>query len=143
MEWYLDKYTLKLTHEKPDWLWDIGVEGVDRNKAAVRMEDEIKPHNHAMSVKMYSILNQDVDHYLDETLLSLKLLKGTHYKIATFNGPSVWLINSDTTLAIEVNQAFGPGAAPFNQVNMHSEQLAAKNAPLLFGSFLIPYPKPV
>ncbi|WP_163532651.1 hypothetical protein [Helicobacter suis] len=129
MEWYLDKKTLKLTYKKPDWLWNMGVVW---NKAAVHIQDQIEPHNHATLMQMYNLLNQDKNHDFDQTLLSFKPLQGTHYKIATFDGPSIWLIQSNNTLAIEVNQAFGPGATPFNQVNRHSEQLVIKNAPLLW-----------
>ncbi len=142
--WWVDKQTLKLANQRPD----------DYPYGADPTYDEIWAHNQAIPtqiIKMwnlfytgpYAIMREDMDvSYFKKALLSLKPLQGTDWQSATFDGPSVWLINANTTQAIEVQQAFGDNATLFNQINTRAQQLDAKKAPLLFGSFFEALPKP-
>ncbi|WP_233710878.1 hypothetical protein [Helicobacter salomonis] len=134
--WWIDKQTLRLTNKRPD------------NYYGADLDNDIAAHNQAMSLKMYNLLTNTTGtsftNFIDfnETLLSLKPLQGTRWQSATFDGPSVWLIDENTTQAIEVEQAFGANATLFNQINARTQALSAKNAPLLFGSFFKVLPKP-
>uniref|UniRef100_UPI0018F7F416 hypothetical protein n=1 Tax=Helicobacter felis TaxID=214 RepID=UPI0018F7F416 len=134
--WWIDKQTLRLTNKRPD------------NYYGADLDNDIAAHNQAMPLKMYNLLTNTTGtsftNFIDfnETLLSLKPLQGTPWQSATFDGPSVWLIDENTTQAIEVQQAFGDNATLFNQINIRAQELNAKKAPLLFGSFFKVLPKP-
>ncbi|WP_120944383.1 hypothetical protein [Helicobacter labacensis] len=134
--WWIDKQTLRLTNKRPD------------NYRGADLGNDIAAHDQAMPLKMYNLLTNttdfDVTSFIDfkENLLSLKPLQGTQWQSATFDGPSVWLIDKNTTQAIEVKQAFGDHATLFNEINARAQALSAKKAPLLFGSFFEVLPKP-
>ncbi len=133
--WWIDKQTLRLTNKRPD------------NYYGADLDNDIAAHNQAMPLKMYNLLTNTTGtsftNFIDfnETLLSLKPLQGTDWQSAIFDGPSVWLIDENTTQAIEVTQAFGANATLFNKINARTQALTAKNAPLLFGSFFEVLPK--
>ncbi len=142
--WWVDKQSLKLANQRPS----------DYPYGADPTYDAIWAHNQAIPtqiIKMWNLFytgpyatmreNMDVS-YFKKALLSLKPLKGTDWKSVTFDGPSVWLMDKNTTQAIEVMQAFGDNATLFNQINARTQALSAKNAPLLFGSFFKVLPKP-
>ncbi|WP_235852558.1 hypothetical protein [Helicobacter vulpis] len=142
--WWVDKQTLKLANQRPD----------DYPYGADPTYDEIWAHNQAIPtqiIKMwnlfytgpYATMRKDMDvSYFKKALLSLKPLQGTDWQSVTFDGPSVWLIDENTTQAIEVQQAFGDNAALFKKINARAQTLRAKKAPLLFGSFFEALPKP-
>ncbi len=142
--WWVDKQSLKLANQRPN----------DYPYGADPTYDAIWAHNQAIPtqiIKMwnlfytgpYATMRKDMDvSYFKKALLSLKPLQGTDWKSVTFDGPSVWLMDKNTTQAIEVMQAFGDNATLFNQINARTQALSAKNAPLLFGSFFKVLPKP-
>ncbi|WP_104682741.1 hypothetical protein [Helicobacter felis] len=138
--WWVDKRDLELANKPLPSDYGYG-------SHVSQAYDEIAAHNQAMPLKMYQLLishakNLQADTpVFKETLLSLKPLEGTPWKSVIFDGPSVWLMDANTTQAIEVQQAFGDHATLFNEINTRAQELRAKNAPLLFGSFFEVLPK--
>ncbi|MFC3847102.1 hypothetical protein ACFOPX_00945 [Helicobacter baculiformis] len=133
--WWLDKHTFKLDSKEPD---DY------QGRLQERVEDEVFAHNQAMSLKMWKLFNPKNSELSGfyETLSSLKPLQNTHWKIAIFETPSVWLIDADSSQAIEVKQAFGRDAILFNRINTRFKQISQSKAPVLFASFFEAVPKP-
>ncbi|WP_235852987.1 hypothetical protein [Helicobacter labacensis] len=140
--WWVDKRDLELANQPPScypycsFSYDIGP-----------IYDAIWAHNQAMPLKMYQLLISGTNNLREdmpifkETLLSSKPLQGTPWRSVVFDGPSVWLMDTTTTQAIEVQQAFGDHATLFNEINTRAQELRAKNASLLFGSFFEVLPK--
>ncbi|WP_233711293.1 hypothetical protein [Helicobacter salomonis] len=139
--WWVDKRDLELANKPLPSDYGYGAH-------VSQTYDEIAAHNQAMPLKMYQLLISGAKNpqahtpVFKETLLSLKPLEGTPWKSVTFDGPSVWLMDTTTTQAIEVQQAFGDHATLFNEINTRAQELRTKNAPLLFGSFFKVLPKP-